>query len=344
MTLYYPPEWTKQRTVWLSFPHNQADWEADIEGHSRFELIRGFYFRLIEMILDYQSVSLIFPDAGLQRQYQKELELLSHKKFNLDIYVIKNNDIWIRDYGPFFVKNPTQETEILNYKFNCWGQKFAAWDFDDLVPMEMSQRLGYKQYEHSLVMEGGSLEFNGDGVILTTKQCLLNTNRNPHLQQVDIEANLKEAFNIEEIIWLERGLEGDHTDGHIDDFARFIDYNKVILCQADNTKDENYQHLLASKEELLGWQHPSKQYKLDIIDLPLPTCMSLAGERLPNSYANFIFVNEALIVPVFACDEDQQALEILQKAMPDRKILSIDARVLIQEGGGLHCMSKQEPV
>ena len=202
-------------------------------------------------------------------------------------------------------------------------------------------------------MEGGALEFSGDGVIMTTEQCLLNKNRNPDLSKNDIENILKTVFNIEEIIWLKHGLEGDHTDGHIDDVARFISPRKILICKSNDKKDSNYKHLNESIEYLKKWTHPEKGYKLEVIELPMSDRMEITrprrvslgqkNKRLPNSYANFIFVNGGVIVPTFNCPSDKTALEIFKKAFPDRKIVGIDCSLLIEEGGGLHCMTKQEP-
>lgn len=329
---HYSPEWNKQKCTWLSWPHNEKEW-----GKKRLKGIRAFYIDLISKILDFQEVNLIFKDEKLliQTKLPKQFE---KKKFKLKKIIIPNNDIWIRDYGPFFMDSGL----LLDFEFNSYGGKFPPWDKDNKVPKEIAMYLGKNIESYPLIMEGGSLEFNGDGVIMTSEQCLLNKNRNSKLKKTQIENYLKSAFNVNEFIWLKRGLEGDHTDGHVDDFARFIDERKVLLCQSDDSTDANFRHLKESKLRLKKWKHPKKKYKLEIIDLPLPNKMEIKKKRLPNSYANFIFVNGGVIVPIFNCDVDKEALRIFNKVFPKRKIVSIDATLLIQEGGGIHCMSKQE--
>ncbi len=340
LTRRYPAEWEKQRCTWLSFPHNLNEW-----GKKRITGIRKFYIDLISKILDFQDVNLIFPDEKTLLS-TRSMFPEKKKKYNLKGIIIPNNDIWIRDYGPFFLEDKTLNSKkrlLLDFEFNAWGGKFPPWNKDNNVPLRIAEYLGEETESYPIVMEGGSLEFNGEDLIMTTEQCLLNKNRNPKLKKNQIEYFLKSAFNIHEVIWLKRGLEGDHTDGHIDDFARFIDKRKVLICKSDDKNDANYKHLKESKEYLKKWRHPKKKYKLEIIDLPMPVKMKNKKERLPNSYANFIFVNGGVIVPVFNCPADKEALRIFKKIFPSRKIVGISATLLIQEGGGIHCMTKQEP-
>lgn len=326
---YYPPEWKEHRSTWFSFPHNLNEW-----NEARLEFIQDWFISLYDLVLDYEDIDLICADEELLARAENKLERLKAKKYQLRTHVVPNNDIWIRDYGPFFVKNENK-TEILDFGFNAWGEKFPPWDLDNLVPKFMSDNFSYPSSKFEMIMEGGSLEFNGEGLIMTSEQCLLNKNRNPSMTKSEIEEELKSAFNINEVIWLKDGLEGDHTDGHIDDFARFVSADTVMLCKA-KPDDVNYERLVENRKIL-------EDRSLKIIDLPLPKVMTIDGERLPNSYANFIFVNGAVVVPVFNCPEDEIALNIFEAAFPDRKIVSIDSTLLIEEGGGLHCASKQEP-
>ena len=342
MNRRYPAEWEKQKATWLSYPHNLKEW-----GNQRIKKIRAFYKDLISKILDFQDVNLIFADEELLNEIETQLIVSQQKKkHKLKRIIIPNNDIWIRDYGPFFIETKEKKKKkslLLDFEFNSWGGKFPPWDLDNNVPKAMSLYLGDKIESYPFILEGGSLEFSGNGLILTTEQCLLNKNRNPRLSKKDIETYLKYAFNIEEVIWLKHGLEGDHTDGHIDDVARFISPTSVLVCNTDNKKDANYKHLQESIKYLKSWRHPKKQYKLDIIELPMPDPMRYGKERLPNSYANFIFINRGIIMPLFKCSNDKIALRIFKKVFPERKIVGIDCSLLIQEGGGIHCMTKQEP-
>lgn len=334
MSIFYPPEWHAQKSVWFSFPHNSNEWQQ-LSLDNPLQEIQGFYKQLIAKILDFQNVDLVFHSADLKNNCLDWIISLEKKHFKLETHVIANNDIWIRDYGPFFVFENKTKT-VLDFEFNAWGQKFPPWDLDNQMPKKIAEKFAYPRKIFPYVLEGGALEFNGEGVVLTTKQCLLNQNRNPELSELEIEKLLKDSFNLQKVIWLERGLEGDHTDGHIDDFARFIAANKILLCQTDDVANPNYHHLLASKQSL-----EEQGFELDF--LPLPQDMKRAGEYLPASYANFIFINNAIVMPLFNCPQDLIALEVFKKNFPKRTIITIDCQLLIQEGGGLHCMSKQEP-
>ncbi|OGI20841.1 MAG: hypothetical protein A3B68_09940 [Candidatus Melainabacteria bacterium RIFCSPHIGHO2_02_FULL_34_12] len=362
----YPAEWEKQRATWLSWPHNKKEWEHRQYGKSakgQINRIREFYIKLILTILDFQDVKLILPDEKTLSSIEALRATPLRKKHKLHKIIIPNNDVWIRDYGPFFMNviasersersNPDRDCFVANaprndifmldFEFNAWGGKFPPWDLDNKVPKEISKYLGIEIESYPIILEGGGLEFSGDGLILTTEQYLLNKNRNPTLNKNQIETILKSAFNIEEIIWLKRGLEGDHTDGHIDDVARFVGNRKVLICSTKDKKDKNHKHLNESIKYLKSWRHPKKKYKLEVIEILLPDKMNLKDKRLPNSYVNFIFVNKGVIVPVFNCSTDKEALVIFKKIFPKRKIVGLDCTLLIQEGGGIHCMTKQEP-
>ncbi|MBI3591545.1 MAG: agmatine deiminase family protein [Candidatus Melainabacteria bacterium] len=337
----YPPEWEKQRTTWLSWPHNEKEW-----GRKRLPEIKRFFQELISQILKLQDVNLLLTNEEMLEEVERFFPV-QKSKFKLKKIIVPNNDIWIRDYGPFFLETASSKKKkslLLDFEFNAWGGKFSPWELDNQAPKEIALYLGQEIESYPIVLEGGSIEFSGNGLILTTEQCLLNKNRNPNLSKDKIENILKSAFNIEEVIWLKRGLEGDHTDGHIDDVARFIDPRKVLICKSNDKKDGNYDHLNQSIEYLKKWKHKEKRYKLEVIELPMPERMEIKKERLPKSYANFIFVNGGVIVPVFNCNTDKEALAIFKKVFPDKKIVGIDCSLLIQEGGGLHCMTKQEPV
>ena len=336
---YYPPEWEKQQAVWLSWPHNEKEWGK------RLPEIKNFYKKLISIILNFQDVNLLLAHEDLLNN----VNFLHFKKHKLKKIIIPNNDIWIRDYGPFFVVENSrdcslQQKLILNFEFNSWGRKFPPWDLDNKVPKEIAFYLGCEIESYPIVLEGGGVEFSGNGLLLTTKQCLLNKNRNVKLNQKQIENIVKSGLNIEEIIWLERGLDGDHTDGHIDNVARFISPQKVLISKTNDKKDKNYEHLNESIEHLKKWRHPKRGYKLEVLDLPLPSKIKLKNKRLPNSYVNFIFVNGGIIVPTFSSESDKEVLAIFKKLFPRRTIVGLDCSLLIKEGGGLHCISKQEPL
>lgn len=316
----YPPEWEKQATTWLSWPHNEKEW-----GKKRLPKIKKFYEELISTILDFQNVNLILANEELLKEIEN---IPTKKRYKCKKIIIPNNDIWIRDYGPFFVVGARRGVPLLlDFEFNSWGEKFPPWDLDNEVPKHMALYLGQEIESYPIVLEGGAVEFSDNGLVLTTEQCLLNQNRNPNLSKIEIEKYLKTTFNIEEILWLNHGLEGDHTDGHIDNIARFIESKKVLINEQTNKEDIK---LLKSKD-------------LNLTELPLPI-VKHNGKKLPASYLNFIFVNGGVIVPTFNCESDKKALDIFKKIFKDRKVIGIDCSLLIQEGGGLHCMTKQEPL
>ena len=338
---HYPPEWEKQAVIWLTWPHNKDEWDK-----KRLPKIRGFYEKLISILLDFQDVNLIFHTEDLL--VKTRFVVSPNKKHCLRKIIIPNNDIWIRDYGPFFMKCDVEMLHatslLVDFEFNAWGGKYPPWNLDNKVPIKISKYLGLEIESYPLVVEGGALEFSGDGLILTTEPCILNKNRNPKLNKNQIENILKSAFNIKEVIWLKRGLKGDHTDGHIDNVARFIAQRKIVVTSTNDKKDPDYKHLKESIEYLKNWKHPKKKYKLEVIELPMPALIKYKGEKLPASYTNFIFVNGGIIVPTFNCEADTKTLAIFKKLFPKRKVIGIDCSLLIQEGGGLHCMSKQQPV
>jgi len=341
----YPAEWEKQSTVWLSCPHNEKEW-----GKKRLDGIKQFYVELINKILDFQNVNLIFTSEELLHKaetYHGMSQQAQQKKNKLKKVIIPNNDIWIRDYGPFFLEvkeGKRKKPLVLDFEFNAWGGKFPPWELDNNLPKGIALFSGLEIESYPIILEGGALEFSGDGIILTTEECLLNKNRNKDLSKEQTESILKSAFNTEEVIWLERGLANDHTDGHIDNVARFIGQRKVLICKSSNKKEKNFPHLLKSTTLLKEWKHPKKGYRLEVIEIPLPEPTDAKIKDLPCSYANFIFVNGGIIVPTYNSTTDEAALKIFQFLFPDRKVIGIDCSLLIQEGGSIHCMTKQEPL
>ena len=324
----YPAEWQDQHTVWLAWPHNEKEW-----GENRLPKIRKFYEKLISVILNFQDVNLIFPNEESLTEAEAIHELPLEKEHKLKKIIIPNNDVWIRDYGPFFLSGQ----QIIGFNFNGWGGKYPPWDLDNQVPKEIATYLGEEIESYPMVLEGGAIESSGDGILMTTEECVFNKDRNKDLSKEKIELVLKSAFNIKEIIYLKHGLYGDHTDGHIDNVARFIGPKKVLACRSYNIKDVNFERLLENENKL-------KEHGLEVIQLPMPEVETCRGKSLQAaSYNNFIFVNGGIIVPTFNCKTDELALKIFSVLFPEKEVIGIDCSVLIQEGGGLHCITKQEP-
>lgn len=320
-------EWEEQKSVWLSWPHHRENWKDNLVE------IREFYVELMQMILSYQPVNLIIPNRELYDEVLA-LNLGSKSKFTLNIHEIPNNDIWIRDYGPIFVEE-NKEISIIDFEFNGWGEVFSPWNLDNTIPLKISEKCGYKYVHHSMVLEGGGLDFNGSGVALMTKESLVNPLRNPHLSQVEIENILKSSLGLSEIVWLPHGFPGDYPYHHIDNVARFVSKDHILLVMPDETDTENYRRMQENLEVLKG-----KKFKITFF--PLPKERIYKEKKLFYSYANFIFVNGGIILSKFGCPQDEEAKEILSKIFPEREILSIDSNTLVEQEGGLHCMSKNE--
>ena len=318
----YPAENEKQVSTWLSWPHTENDWKDKLPG------IRDFNKKLIDIILDFQDVKLIFSDEEMLTSVGTLHATSLRKKHKLHKIIISNNDIWIRDYGPFFMRRRGRASSpslIVDFEFNAWGGKFPPYDLDNSVPKNIAKYLGEQCESYPIILEGGAIDFNGDDLAITTEECLLNKNRNPNVSKEQTENIIKDVFNVKEIIWLKRGLEGDHTDGHVDNIARFIGEDRILVNKG-----------LEIKEEIMKWAKDHGK-KFEIVEVPLPGFS-------PASYVNFIFVNGGIIVPTFNVEMDKEVLKIFKKTFPDRKIMCIDCSLLIQEGGGLHCMTKQEPL
>ncbi|EAK6286275.1 agamatine deiminase [Campylobacter lari] len=309
-------EWQKQELLLLSLPHENSDWKPYLE-----EILQS-YEEFVKAVANFQKVLLIAPS-------EKDFQRFKHIK-NVDFFKCDTNDTWIRDFGAIDV---CEDDKLigLDFTFNAWGDKFQS-TLDNAVNSKLfAQKLNGKLEKIDFILEGGSIDFNGQGVMLTTSACLLNENRNSHLNKEQIEAKLKEIFGLNQIIWLNHGyIKGDDTDHHIDTLARFINEETIAYCVCKDENDEHYAPLKAMEEEL-------KKTRFDLLELPLPKPLCFEGKRLGATYANFVFVNGGLIVPTYNDENDALVLENLQKTCKDRKVVGVDARVFLRENGSLHC-------
>lgn len=309
-------EWEKQELLLLSLPHENSDWSPYLE-----EIMQS-YEEFIKAVANFQKVLLIVPS-------EKDFQRFKHIK-NVDFFKCDTNDTWIRDFGAIDVR---EDDKIigLDFIFNAWGDKFQS-TLDNAVNSKLfAQKLSGKLEKIDFILEGGSIDFNGQGVMLTTSACLLNKNRNSHFNKEQIEAKLKEIFGLKQIIWLNHGyIKGDDTDHHIDTLARFINEKTIAYCVCKDENDEHYAPLKAMEDEL-------KKTGFDLLELPLPKPLYFEGKRLGATYANFVFVNGGLIVPTYNDENDALVLENLQKACKDRKVVGVDARVFLRQNGSLHC-------
>src|SRR5690606_6463951 len=254
------------------------------------------------------------------------------------------NDAWCRDHGPAFLINPEADIKkvIVDWGYNAWGNKYPPFDLDDVIPTLIGKSQNIPVYNPGIVMEGGSVDFNGKGTWLTSTCCLLNKNRNPQLNQKQIEQYLIDYYGVEQILWVEDGIVGDDTDGHIDDTVRFVNEDTVVTVIEEKKEDDNYE-LLQNNLKQLKQMRLLNGKQLNIIELPMPDAVVYDNMRLPASYANFYIANNSVIVPTFKCKQDEKALQILQDCFTDRKVIGIDSTEIIWGLGSFHCLSQQEP-
>lgn len=333
-----PAEWEPQDAVWLAWPHNPETWSGDL-----LERVRKTYCEVISEFGGRQQTHLLVRDAEEEAGASRLLGDSGVELSSVRFFRIPSADTWIRDYGPTFITNrSTGETALVNWRFNAWGEKYDDLKADDGIPTDLNRHLSLPMFEADIVMEGGSIEVNGAGTLMTTEQCLLNPNRNPHLSRDGIEEYLREYLGISDVLWLGTGIAGDDTDGHIDDIARFADAGTVLCAFEDDTADENhlilkdaYARLMASKaQDGVGFR---------VLKLPMPDPISSADGRLPASYANFYIANDVVIVPVFDQEKDRTALEVIQAAFPGRRVAGVDCRAMVYGLGTVHCSSQQQP-
>jgi agmatine deiminase len=291
----------------------------------------------------------VFININYKEETQRLQSLFKEKGINeewVQFFVIPSNDAWCRDHGPIFIIDPQNKENplaLLNWEYNAWGGKYPPYDDDNLIPLKIAEKMGIPAFSPGMVLEGGSIDVNGDGCLLTSKSCLLNPNRNPRLSEREIEEHLKSYLGVQKILWLEDGIIGDDTDGHIDDIARFTSANAIVYAIEENPEDENYSVLRRNLELLQTFTDVSgKPFKLTPIPMPRPLYYN--GVRLPASYLNFYIANSVVLTPVFGDTETETiALSVLQEAFPSRKVIGIDCKALVWGLGALHCVTQQIP-
>lgn len=331
----WPAEWEPQTATWLSWPHRVSTWP----GH--FGPIPPVYVRWIEVLTKWQHVHLIAGSPHFMREVQ---EAVGHLK-NLTIHPWRTNDIWIRDYGPTFVERIRDGKMVaVDWQFNAWGNKYPDFEDDAGVAEKICHNLGCLRSRSPIYCEGGGLETDGQGTLLTTSSCLLSPQRNPGWTREMIEAELRQQLGAGQIVWVDGGgLEGDDTDGHIDQLARFVAPGVVVAAVSSSSGDSNRQGLLKNVETLRQ-SRTSEGKPLAVHPLPTPAPRLVGNQRVPESYCNFLFVNGAVIVPTFRSPStDQTALQLLTQLIPDRRIIPLDAYDLILGRGAFHCASQQQP-
>lgn len=334
---HFPAEFAKHESTWLSWPHKEASWPGKIDT------IFPVYAKFIKLVAEGEKVNINVVDERMKQFAIDHLQKVNADLSNIHFYFHPTNDAWCRDHGPAFLINPKEKKKtIIDWGYNAWGGKYPPFDLDDVIPTKIGEKLGLPVYNPGIVMEGGSVEFNGLGDLLTTTACLLNKNRNPHLSQDQIEEYLRNYYGVNNILWLGDGIVGDDTDGHIDDLTRFVNEDTVVTVVEHNKADENY-HPLKENLEQLGKLRLGNGKQMNIIELPMPSAVIWEDQRLPASYANFYISNKYVVTPTFRDKNDDKALAILQSCFPDRKVIGLDSTDIIWGLGSFHCLSQQEP-
>ncbi len=333
----FPAEWEKHEATWLTYPY------LDDSFPGKLESIYVPYIEFIKQISLGEKVRINVSDQIHKQKLISQLYVAGVNLSAIEIFLHATNDVWCRDHGPAFIVNPDAKDKkaIVSWEFNAWGGKYPS-ELDNQIPDKIASYFKLPIYHPGIIMEGGSVEFNGKGVILTSKACLLNINRNAKLTQAQIETCLCDYYGANQILWLGDGIAGDDTDGHIDDITRFVNEDTVVTVVETNEYDENYQPLQTNLEELKKMRLLNGN-QLNIIELPMPNPQYWEGRRLPASYANFYIANSAVIVPTFRCIQDEIALEILSKIFKDRNVVGIDSVDIVWGLGSFHCLSQQEP-
>ncbi|MBE0647089.1 MAG: agmatine deiminase family protein [Bacteroidales bacterium] len=334
----FPAEWEPHRATWLSYPH-----EGSYSWPGTLPKIYPFYNKFIREISKGEQVCINIRNNKLKEQVAKELDKIGVDLNRITFYLNPTNDAWCRDHGPAFLINPEAKDPkvIVSWKYNAWGGKYDH-DLDDKIPMLVGQYLELPVFYPRIVMEGGAVDFNGNGTLLTTTACLLHENRNPGMFQHEIEEKLRDYYGVDQILWLDEGIDGDDTNGHIDDITRFYKEDGVVTVIEPNKLDANYKPLKTNLKKLKEFRLPNGK-QMDIVELPMPKPVVYEDQRLPASYANFYISNHAVIVPTFRCREDDVALSILEECFPDRQVVGIDSVEIIWGLGSWHCLSQQEP-
>ncbi len=333
---YFPAEWRKHRSTWLSWPHNQETWPGGINS------IFDGYLQFVKEISIHELVSINVADEKMEREVRKMLGKKGVDLSQVVFYHHPTNDAWCRDHGPCFVTDSMGKKVIVNWGYNAWGEKYPPYELDNNIPRRVASSLGLELVAPGLVLEGGSIDCNGQGTLLTTTQCLLNPNRNSEITREVLEMNLMHYFGVKQVVWLEDGIAGDDTDGHIDTISRFINPSTIVTVMEDDPAEINYLPLRRNYELLKD----TKLYngaQVEIVILPMPDVRYNQGQRLPASYANFYICNGAVLVPTYNDPNDQRAISILQEQFQDRQVIGINCLEIIRGLGGLHCLCMQEP-
>jgi agmatine deiminase len=343
-----PAEWEPHEATWLAWPHNPEDWPG------KFQPIPWLYAEIVRLLAAQERVHLLVEDAKAERRVESILRRAGANLDRVSFHQWPTNRSWTRDSGPIFVRNSEGKVGITNWHFNGWA-KYANWQLDDQLPARVTELRGLPEWQpsidlengasHRVVLEGGSIDTNGAGILLTTEECLLSEvqQRNPGLSREQLEQVFHDYLGIEQVIWLGCGVAGDDTHGHVDDIARFVAPRTIVACVEPNSSDPNHAPLAENLRRLKAVRSLDGK-PFDVVELPLPRPAVFSGQRLPASYANFYIANGLVLVPTFHDPNDRVALNTLAGLFPEREVIGIHCVDLVWGLGTLHCMSQQQPV
>jgi agmatine deiminase len=336
-----PAEWEPHRGTWLSWPHKEASWPG------KFEPVPAIFARIVGALVPGEEVHINVGDEALEQGAREALRQEGVSLTRVFFHRVPTDDAWCRDHGPIFVERShgtgKPEQVLLDWGYNAWGGKYPPFALDDAVPRRLAAELGLPVETPGMILEGGSIDVNGAGMLLTTEQCLLNPNRNPSLTRDAIEARLRHYLGVTRILWLGLGIEGDDTDGHVDDLTRFVSRDTVVTVIEPDPTDSNHGPLRENRARLAEARDQDGR-PLRVVDLPMPEPVYYQDQRLPVSYANFYIANDAVLLPVFGTPRDRQAQAVLQPLFPGRKILPINCTDLVWGLGAVHCVTQQWPL
>jgi agmatine deiminase len=333
-----PAEWEKHEATWLSWPRKEG-----ISFPDAYDPVLPVLARMVDVLADSEPVHINVCDAEEEAEVRAQLQRHKARVAHVTFRHIPTNEPWCRDHGPMFLTRKEEpRLAIVDWDYNGWGWKYPPFDDDDEVPGRIAELLGLPFHKPGMVLEGGSIDVNGSGTLLTTSSCLLNPNRNPDLTKAEIEQRLKDFVAVKHVLWLGDGIAGDDTDGHIDDLTRFVSRDTVVTAIEEDESDANYEPLQANLA-LLREMCVEDGSPLKVHTLPMPGKVVKQGQRLPASYANFYIANKVILMPVFQDTGDAWASSVLQRAYPKRKVVPIDCRELIWGLGAFHCLTQQQP-
>ena len=336
-----PAEWEKQKSTWVAWPHNKKDWP------NKFKLIPDIFAQIIAKISKFQKVNILIENKNLKKKIYLILKNYLANTKNINYTICKTNRAWLRDSFPIFVKNKLNQKVLIDWGFNSWA-KYKNFNHDNKIGIKIKKFLNLdsvrpKSKNRRIILEGGSIDVNGKGVLLTTRECLQSKiqERNIGFKKKDYEEIFKKFLGIKKVLWLNKGIVGDDTHGHIDDIARFVTSKKIFIAYEKNKNDENYKKL---RENYQIIQKLNKKKEFKIIKIPMPNAKYIDGVRVPASYLNFYIANRIVLVPVFSDEKDKKIIKIFKKHFKNRKIIPIDCSLLIWGFGAIHCMTQQEPI